>query len=668
MARGGTGSSVEDKVLVLAPHGRDASVALDLLRQHGLPARTCADLDDLVSKLQEGVGAVLITEEAIATADRTALVNWVSAQPKWSDMPFVVLSNGTRAPRTVHAAATIASLGNVVLLERPLHAETIAGALRSALKARKRQYEVRAFADTLERSVAERTRDLAAARESLEIALAAAGMGSWDLDLVNDTTRRTLRHDEIFGYSVLQSAWGLRIFLSHVSADERESVSASFNSALESGVLDLECSINAASGGKRWISIKGRVHYDEARRPIRMTGVVSDITSRREADARLAQAAKMDSIGQLTGGVAHDFNNLLTPIIGNLDLLRRRNIGDERVQRLIAGALQAAERGATLTQRLLAFARRQTLEPQAVDIGALVDGMVELVRRSLGPTVEIAVEIPRRLPAARVDPNQLELALLNIAINGRDAMPSGGKLTVRAELAESSFGALKPGSYIRLSVIDTGVGMDKRTQERAIEPFFTTKGLGQGTGLGLSMAHGLAAQSGGMLRLSSEPGRGTTVELWLPTAGETIQAGDVAAIEKTPARRAATVLLVDDEELVRAATADMLRDLGYVVVEASSGAQALSMLRSSLAAELLVTDYLMPGMSGAALIKELRASGLGVPSLLITGYANAGQDVPQDVPKLSKPFRQADLAARVDDLIQRGMWQSGARARLRSVD
>jgi signal transduction histidine kinase len=655
---------VDTQVLIVAPRGRDAAVASELLNQHGIGCLICGDLAALVSRLHEGAGTVLITEEALASGDRQPLADWVAAQPKWSDLPFVVLANGNKAPRTPLAAAMLESLGNVVLLERPLHAEAMLGALRSALKARRRQYEVRAFAETLERSVAERTQELQAASESLAFALEAADMGSWDLDLVRDTARRTLRHDQIFGYSKLQPSWGRDIFLKHVVPEEREVVAASFDEAASTGNLELECSIDAVDGVKRWIAVKGRVQYDEERKPVRMTGVVSDVTARKDADAQLAQAAKMDTIGQLTGGVAHDFNNLLTPIVGNLDMLRRRFSEDPRAERLIGGALQAAERAATLTQRLLAFSRRQTLQPQAVDTGAVIDGMVELVGRSLGPTIEVVVDVPRHLPAARIDPNQFELALLNLAVNARDAMPSGGRLTITA--AEEAIGehnglGLKPGGYVRITVADTGTGMDAATLARAIEPFFSTKGLGKGTGLGLSMVHGLAAQSGGTLLLTSKPGKGVTVKLWLPTTQERGTRAALNDAEPIRARGEVTVLLVDDEDLVRMATANMLRDLGYKVVEASSGAQALSALRSGLEATVLVTDYLMPGMSGAALVKEMRGAGHQLPSLIITAYANAGLDVPVDVPKLAKPFRQADLAARLNELLDSGVSAKGQK-------
>ena len=644
-----------DRVLILAPRGRDAAVAAELLDRNDIRTHICRDRTELVEQLRLGTGVAVLTEEALSVGDIGDLAEWVANQPAWSDVPFVVLANGARAPRSLAATQRLAELGNVVLLERPLHAEAMLGAVRSALKARARQYEVRDAADTLEHAVVERTRELAAARDSLAIALDAAGMGSWDIDLVTGAARRTLRHDQIFGYTELLPHWDVDTFLGHVDTAERDAVAAAFRRAMDSGVLDVECTIVSATGSPRCIVAKGRVRYDAEGVAVRMTGVVSDITDRKDADAQLAQAQKMDAIGQLTGGVAHDFNNLLTPIVGSLDLVRRRHKDDERTQKMIAGALQAAERAATLTQRLLAFARRQTLQPRAVDIGALINGIIDLIRRSLGPAIAVELDVPDHLPPARIDPNQLELALLNLAINARDAMPGGGTLTLGvAEIAveRRNAMALKAGSYLRLVASDTGVGMDQATLARATEPFFSTKGVGKGTGLGLSMVHGLAAQSGGTLRMTSEPGVGTAIELWLPATDEAAVERTDHAVEPVAARGAAMVLLVDDEDLVRSATADMLRDIGYTVSEMSSASQALAAVRAGFEADILVSDYLMPGMTGGQLIKEMRAAGVGLPTLLVTGYAATGEDVPLDVPRLAKPFRQVDLAARVDELLR----------------
>ncbi|KQT35270.1 hypothetical protein ASG29_03965 [Sphingomonas sp. Leaf412] len=655
-----------DRVLILAPRGRDAAIAADLMHRNGIRADVCADQAALIAQLDREAGAVLLTEEALAV-DMGAMAAWVARQPAWADITFIVLANGARTPRTKIATQRLSDLGNVVLLERPLHAEAMLDAVRSALKARARQYEVRDAADTLERAVVDRTRELEAARDSLEIALDAAGMGSWDIDLLTGQSTRTLRHDEIFGYSRPLPQWTVTTFLDHVAADQRAGVADAFDRAIESGVLDVECGIVSADGAVRWIVAKGRVRYDDDGVPVRMTGVVSDVTDRKDADAQLAQAQKMDAIGQLTGGVAHDFNNLLTPIVGSLDLVRRRHKDDERTQRMIGGALHAAEKAATLTQRLLSFARRQALQPRAVDVGALIDGIVDLIRRSLGPSIAVVLEVPRHMASARVDPNQLELALLNLAINARDAMPGGGKLTLTAAevvVDERNAVGLKAGGYVRLLASDTGVGMDRATLARAIEPFFSTKGMGKGTGLGLSMVHGLAAQSGGTLRLRSEPGTGTAVELWLPATDERAAVVDDRHAEPVAARHPATVLLVDDEDLVRSATADMLRDIGYTVVEMSSASQVLAAVRSGLQANILVTDYLMPGMTGGQLIHELRGAGVRMPVLLVTGYAAAGADVPVDVARMAKPFRQVDLAARVDELLRT---PAAARPDLRSV-
>jgi PAS domain S-box-containing protein len=645
---------VEDRILILAPRGRDAGVAAALLQRHEMRSLVCADLHDLTVRLDEGAGAVLITEEALASTETAPLTTWIADQPNWSDLPFIVLANGLSSPRSEAALKKLEDLGNTVLLERPLHAEAMIGALRSALKARRWQYEVRGSAEALERAVIERTTDLETARRDLELALDAAAMGRWNVDLTTGNVQRTLRHDQIFGYAELQPEWTIDTFLAHLPADERDDVRAVLTNAVRTGAVELETRIVTADGSQRWAALKGRAQHDRAGAPVRIAGVISDISARKEADAQLAQAHKMDAIGQLTGGVAHDFNNLLTPIVGTLDLLRRRHPDDEKTQKLLGGALQAAERASILTQRLLSFARRQALQPRAVDVGALIDGMVELMRRSLGPTIDIVLDVPRDLPSARVDPNQLELALLNLAINARDAMPGGGRLTIAATapaIASGNALGLSAGSYLRLVTSDTGTGMDSATLARAAEPFFSTKGVGKGTGLGLSMVHGLAAQSGGTLRIESEPGRGTAIELWLPVTDDAASDHAIVVEELAPARRSATILLVDDEEIVRTATADMLRDLGYDVVEFSSAVQALGAIRSGIDGDALVTDYLMPAMTGAQLITELRGAGRALPALLITGYAAAGEDVPADVSRLAKPFRQTDLAMRVDELL-----------------
>ncbi len=364
----------------------------------------------------------------------------------------------------------------------------------------------------------------------------------------------------------------------------------------------------------------------------------------RETESALRQSQKMEAMGQLTGGVAHDFNNLLTPIIGSLDLILRKRGDDPVLHRLLDGALRSAERASTLVQRLLAFARRQPLQPAPVDMTALVDGMVPLLASTLGPKIALSVVKPEALPPAQADANQLEMALLNLAVNARDAMPQGGALEVRLGLGEAGEAPapLAEGRYVRLAVRDTGSGMDEATLARAIEPFFSTKGVGRGTGLGLSMVHGLASQLGGTMGLASRPGEGTVVELWLPVSADALAAHEAPARHE-PHDGAGTVLLVDDEDIVRGTAAEMLGALGYQVQPAESAEVALAMLDRGLVPDLLVTDHLMPGMTGTELARAVRARLGDMPTLIVSGYADV-EGLGRDFAHLPKPFRQADLA------------------------
>lgn len=413
-----------------------------------------------------------------------------------------------------------------------------------------------------------------------------------------------------------------------------------------------------------------RPYYDVKFRPLRneageLIGAyqfATDITDRLRREAQLAEAQealrqsqKLESMGQLTGGVAHDFDNLLTPIIGSLDMLQRRGLGNEREQRLVSGAMQSAERAKTLVQRLLAFARRQPLQPVPVDLGRLIEGMADLVASTSGPRVKVQVDVAPDVPAVTADANQLEMAILNLAVNSRDAMSDGGALTIAARpesVAAGHRSGLAPGRYVRLSVSDTGAGMDAETARRAIEPFFSTKGVGKGTGLGLSMVHGLAAQLGGAMTIQSRRGVGTTVKLWLPIARMEVSQPEKA--ERTvEAAAAGTALLVDDEDLVRASTADMLSDLGYHVVEAPSAEEALRLVDGGLAPDVVVTDHLMPGMTGTDLARALKARRPAPKLLVISGYAE-DDGIPPDLPRLTKPFRQAELAMSLAALFERG--------------
>ena len=371
----------------------------------------------------------------------------------------------------------------------------------------------------------------------------------------------------------------------------------------------------------------------------------------REREAALAQVhemQKVESLGQLTGGVAHDFNNLLMAVLGNLELVRKFLPNDPKIRRLVDGAVQGAERGATLTKRMLAFARRQELKPETVEVPNLVDSMVEMLRRSLGPGIQIATEFEDDLPATRVDPNQLELALLNLALNARDAMPLGGRLTISAHRERIGAGdvpGLKPGDYVCVAERDTGDGMDEVTLKRATEPFFTTKGAGRGTGLGLSMVDGLVAQSGGAMRITSQRGAGTTVELWLPVSeAEAVERPRLVVPQPVEESRCCRVLVVDDDPIVLAGTAAMLEDLGHTATEVESAEQALKVLQAENSIDLVITDHAMPGMTGTELAKRIRRKWPEMPVIIATGYAEL-PELDSGVPRLSKPYRQQDLAA-----------------------
>jgi signal transduction histidine kinase/ActR/RegA family two-component response regulator len=393
---------------------------------------------------------------------------------------------------------------------------------------------------------------------------------------------------------------------------------------------------------------------------------IKERTREREtALAQLFEAQKMDTIGQLTGGVAHDFNNLLMAVLGSLSLLEKRLPEDPRSHRLLQNAVQGAQRGASLTQRLLAFSRRQELKPEAVDVPRLVTGMKELLERALGHGVELRSEFSNSLPPALVDANQLELALLNVALNARDAMPAGGVLTISAVLDTPIVGGanavLVPGDYVRIEIADNGIGMDATTLAKATEPFFTTKGPGKGTGLGLSMVHGLAAQSGGLLRINSEPNRGTTIELWLPVT----QAAAEPEAENPPSMPATllvgpcTVLIVDDDQLVLTGTSAMIEDLGHTAIEAHSGAEALAKLDSGAGIDVVITDHAMPAMTGLQLARHIDERHPGVPVILATGYAELpGDPATLGILRLAKPCTQYDLAAAIQSVL-------GARRRVR---
>jgi signal transduction histidine kinase/CheY-like chemotaxis protein/PAS domain-containing protein len=387
----------------------------------------------------------------------------------------------------------------------------------------------------------------------------------------------------------------------------------------------------------------------------------SDLEARvAERTAQLVQVQKLEALGQLTGGLAHDFNNLLAVILGNVELLRKRIGGDGKALRFAGNAIQAAERGAALTRRMLAFARRQDLQPGAVNVGELVAGLMTVLRSSLGSAIEIRTDFPDGLWLAQADANQLELALLNLSVNARDAIrekqgPGGTGTLVfaaRNETVPSGVHQLAGGDYVTLSVIDSGAGMNADTLSRAADPFFTTKGPGKGTGLGLSMVQGLALQSGGALRLTSEAGEGATIQLWLPRAAAEPGSKDACDARPPFEDSSLAILLVDDDGLVCVATADMLIDLGHRVYEAQSAKQALEILRGGAKIDLVITDHVMPGMTGLQLAKEIQTRWPGVPVVLATGFAESSGDSDFGLVRLEKPYDQNSLVAAVAEALR----------------
>jgi len=544
-------------VLVYAPIGRDGPAAVDLFRSAGLQAKACRSLEELINELNFETGAVLFAEEGLFGVDTGSLAKWVDNQPPWSDLPFVMLTSH-REQSTVLAwrRSIVRLLRNVSLLERPLQQITLSSAIQTALRARRRQYEIRALLEARERAAQE----------------------------------------------------------------------------LEQLVLN-------------------RTHQlEEANKQLRV-----EMSERAKVEETLRQAQKMEAIGQLTGGVAHDFNNLLMVISGGLDMLERQDDPQTR-RRLIDGMIKASQRGSGLTKQLLAFSRRQTLRPEPVDIALQIGGMRELLDRSLRGDVQVNFDFPDSLWPIEVDPAELELVILNLAVNARDAMPNGGIISVKGEnLADVSDGQLA-GDYVRLSVIDTGVGMGGETLSRVFEPFFTTKEIGKGSGLGLAQVHGFATQSRGAVRINSEVGRGTSIELYLPRSfGQPARTNQLIDLDKAKPKKPSygKILLVEDDDEVAALVSEMLGQLGYEVTRAASAAAALGALADGRPIDLILSDVMMPGgMNGVEMAQEVRRRRSDIPILLTSGYSEAAAHEAERVgiQILPKPFHLDDLAAALSAL------------------
>lgn len=540
------------RVLVVAPIGRDAAAAAELLSRGGVSTEVCRDLACLMEHIEAGVAAVLVAEEALYRKDTTALATWVREQPAWSDLPFVILTSHLTHPNVAGwRRELVGMLRNVSVLERPVQAITLTSTVQAAVRARRRQYELRALVEAQ-----------AAAAIQLE-------------DLVSARTRE------------LQVA----------------------NEELRTQMIE-------------------RTRIEES----------------------LRQAQKIEALGQLTGGVAHDFNNLLMVILGGLEMLDHTEATARR-KLLMDGMRQAAHRGASLTRQLLAFSRRQALQPQPVDLARQIGGMRELLARSLGGNAQVQLEFSQDLWPVHVDPGELELVVLNLAVNARDAMPKGGAIIIRARNVPAVRIEGLRGDFVRLSIIDTGVGMTTEVQRRVFEPFFTTKDVGKGSGLGLAQVYGFAQQSGGNVQIESEVERGTTVALLLPRSGsQPAKDGPTPENlipEATAQGAAGAVLLVEDDDDVAVMVGRMLGRLGYRVRRVASASSALATLSEDDKFDLVFSDIMMPGdMDGVELGREVRQREANIPVLLTSGYADAasGRAEEEGFGVLRKPYSLAELA------------------------
>jgi signal transduction histidine kinase/CheY-like chemotaxis protein len=482
--------------------------------------------------------------------------------------------------------------------------------------------------------------------ELLEVALDSAAMGSWELYLSTGAVHRTLRHDQIFGYSEIQPFWDLDMTVDHVVDDDQSLVRRAFADAELAGSIDVEARIRRADNETRWMHLSGRTIYVDGR-PRRIAGVIADVTHRRAVEDRLRQAQKIEALGQLTGGVAHDFNNLLQVISGGLQLVARQSDPSRR-EHIFSAMRQAVDRGASLCRQLLAFSRRQPLKPAAVNLKRLIGDMRELLNRSLRGDIDIRSSFAERLWNVEVDPGELELVILNLALNARDAMPCGGTI----DIAAKNCGALADhdlaGDFVRLDIADSGIGMTPDILAHAFEPFFTTKDVGSGSGLGLAQAHGFAKASGGAIRIASSPGRGTSVSLFLPRTLKTpAHVPDlVLSANGGNANAGGQVLVVEDDDEVAALTVEMINQLGYGTTRVASAEAALGALADRRSVDIVFSDVMMPGrMNGVELAQEIRRRRPNLPVLLTSGYADAARRKAgaQQIKIIPKPYRIDEL-------------------------
>lgn len=684
-------------MLISAPYGNDAESVGSLLADHGYQIALCPTLEDIAAAIDRETGVILVTEEALL-ADLGPLHRALEEQPSWSDIPFVLLSGrsgGRPADSEIIRRRLPESAINVILLERPLSAESLTSAIASAMRARQKQFQIR-----------DRIGELASEQARLTTLLDALPVGVAFIDpdgtlrLSNPEYRRFVPTEEIPSRLVDgETRWegyeadgtrlsrkrfvtpralaGERIsgieFLHHPHVGESKWTRVSGIPLRDgegnvSGAISVIVDIDDQKRGQAALADAAqKLEELVAERTAELTEALGRLKDAAEERARteeaLRQAQKMEAVGQLTGGIAHDFNNMLTGITGAIDVLRRR-ISTGRLDdldRFMDAASSSAQRAASLTARLLAFSRRQSLDSRATDVNALIDSLEELIRRTMHERIDVSVKLADDIPAAIVDTHQLESAVLNLAINARDAMPDGGTLLVETDVALLAEGDCAdepdfiPGHYVMVTVSDTGVGMDAATLAKVFEPFFTTKPIGQGTGLGLSMVYGFIKQSDGCVQIHSEEGMGTSVSLYLPVASCAAPTSETvpAAVHHGDGE---TVLLVEDDASVRLLVCDVLGELGYKSVEAAEPFSAIRMLESGARFDLMISDVGLPSMNGRQLADIARQHLPDLPILFITGYAQTAathaEFLGPNMQMIAKPFQIELLAAKIDEMLK----------------
>jgi PAS domain S-box-containing protein len=631
----------------------------------------------LIEQMQEGAltlsgdGIILYCNHrfaAIAGTPRESVLGesidrFLGAEDRRTFRELLALGRGkgVSAEFALQSRAGIEVPVNISLVELKVEeswSRIVCGVVTDLTHNRRRNDELAAANARLATEIEDRRR----AEESLRVALDAAGMGNWDLDLTTDTWHRSHRYDQIFGYAGPQPGWGLETMLAHFVPEDRAEVTEAFARAAVAGAIEIVARIERRDdAARRWLHVKGQTYY-AAGKPVRIAGVVADITDRRAVEEQLRQAQKMEAMGQLTGGVAHDFNNLLMIIGGSLDMLSRRVAPDAKTTPLFEAARQGIARGAKLNQQLLAFSRRQELRAEITCVDDLVPTFEHLLDRAVGETVTIAIERAAALWSCRIDPHQLETAILNLAINARDAMPEGGTVTLATANSAVEEGVATlwdggRGDYVVVSVADTGTCMAPDVLARAFDPFFTTKPLGQGTGLGLSMIYGFVRQSGGQVRVYSEVGKGTTMCLYFPrfvgTADEIVSAQE----EVVERGFGESVLVVDDDATVRMLVAEVLTEQRYHVLEAADGPAALRIVESGARIDLMITDVGLPGgMNGRQVADTARLLRRDLKVLFITGYAEnaaiGNGHLDHGMAILTKPFAMSTMGNKVREMLE----------------